>query len=91
MLANDTIGTGPRLQFLTEDDSLNDRIEHDFLRWSAAVSLPEKLRLMRIARCQDGESFAMFQTNPKKLKELCQSGFQQHPYKFDLQLLHCLL
>ena len=70
MLANDTIGTGPRLQFLTEDDSLNDRIEHDFLRWSAAVSLPEKLRLMRIARCQDGESFAMFQTNPKNRNEV---------------------
>ena len=63
-LANDTIGTGPRLQMLTEYDDLNRRIERDFMMWSAAVRLPEKLRTMRMARCQDGEAFAIMGTNP---------------------------
>ena len=32
MLANDTVGTGPRLQMLGEDEELNDRIEAAFAR-----------------------------------------------------------
>jgi lambda family phage portal protein len=63
-LANDTIGTGPRLQMLTDDDELNREIEYEFSAWSQAVRLPEKLRTMRMARCQDGESFAMLVENP---------------------------
>ena len=64
MLANDTMGTGPRLQMLGEDEGLNDRIEAAFARWSEAVRLPQKLRTMRMARCQDGESFAIMAQNP---------------------------
>jgi len=64
-LANDTIGTGPRLQMLTDNEDLNRRVERDFMMWSGAVSLPEKLRTMRIARCQDGESFGILGYNPK--------------------------
>jgi lambda family phage portal protein len=63
-LANDTIGTGPRLQMLTEDDELNRAVERDFAAWAQAVRLPEKLRTMRMARCQDGEAFAMLVENP---------------------------
>jgi len=63
-LANDTIGTGPRLQMLTDDDELNRDVEREFSAWSQAVRLPEKLRTMRMARCQDGESFAMLVENP---------------------------
>jgi lambda family phage portal protein len=63
-LANDTIGTGPRLQMLTEDDELNRDVEREFSAWSQAVRLPEKLRTMRMSRCQDGESFAMLVENP---------------------------
>jgi lambda family phage portal protein len=63
-LANDTIGTGPRLQMLTADDELNRAVERDFAAWAQAVRLPEKLRTMRMARCQDGESFAMLVENP---------------------------
>ena len=29
-LANDTVGTGPRLQMLTGDETLNREIEHEF-------------------------------------------------------------
>jgi lambda family phage portal protein len=64
-LANDTIGTGPRLQMLTQDAEANRRIEQEFARWSKAVSLAEKLRTMRMARAQDGEAFAILTSNPK--------------------------
>jgi len=58
-IANDTIGTGPRLQLLSDDIELNRQVERDFAAWSNVVGLPEKLRTMRMARCQDGESFAL--------------------------------
>jgi len=77
MLANDTIGTGPRLQMLTLDENFNDEIEAAFLKWSDAVRLPAKLRTMRMARCQDGEAFAVMATNPKV----------RHEVKLDLMLI----
>ncbi|MFN7022310.1 MAG: phage portal protein, partial [Phycisphaerales bacterium] len=49
-LANDVVGTGPRLQLLTEDDDANERIEQAFAAWARAVGLPEALRTMRMAR-----------------------------------------
>jgi lambda family phage portal protein len=64
-LANDVIGTGPRLQLLTQNDEANQRIEHAFMMWSKAVRLPEKLRTMRMARATDGEAFALLTNNPK--------------------------
>lgn len=64
-LANDTIGTGPRLQMLTDDEELNSRIEGDFAKWCDLIHLPEKLRTMRMARCRDGETFAILAQNPK--------------------------
>ena len=64
MLANDTIGTGPRLQFISSDDEVNERVENDFNAWAKEIDLAQKLRLMRMARCQDGESFAVLGTNP---------------------------
>ena len=77
MLANDTVGTGPRLQMLTEDEEFNDKIEKQFVRWADAVGLAWKLRCMRIARCQDGESFAVLATNPKV----------RHPVKLDINVI----
>jgi lambda family phage portal protein len=64
-LANDCVGTGPRLQMLSGDDEANRIVEMEYMRWSEAISLPEKLRTMRIARAQDGEAFAMLTANPK--------------------------
>ena len=52
-IADDTIGTGPRLQMLMESDELNKEIEHDFLVWAKRVHLAQKLRTMRVARCQE--------------------------------------
>lgn len=63
-LANDTIGTGPRLQMLTDDAEANARIEDAFERWSRAVDLPGKLRTMRMARAESGEAFALLVSNP---------------------------
>jgi lambda family phage portal protein len=64
-LANDAIGTGPRLQLLTADADANRLIEREFVVWAKAVNLAEKLRTMRIARAQDGEAFAVLTSNPK--------------------------
>jgi capsid protein len=63
-LANDVIGTGPRLQLLTDNGDANRRIEREFTEWSKAVNLAEKLRTMRMARAQDGEAFAVLTSNP---------------------------
>lgn len=63
-LANDSVGTGPRLQMLTPSEDINRRIEHDFLAWAKTVHLPEKLRTIRMARCQDGEAFVLLAQNP---------------------------
>ncbi|MEG1880407.1 MAG: phage portal protein, partial [Oscillospiraceae bacterium] len=65
MLANDTIGTGPRLQMLTADEKINSKVESDFQQWAECVRLSGKLRTMRMVRCQDGEVFAIIATNPK--------------------------
>ena len=63
-IANDAVGTGPRLQMLTESESVNRLIEHDFTVWAKRVHLPAKLRTIRMARCQDGEAFAIMAQNP---------------------------
>jgi lambda family phage portal protein len=65
MLANDCIGTGPRLQMLSQDEDFNDEIEAEFMMWAEAIRLPSKLRTMRMTRCQDGEAFTVMATNPK--------------------------
>ena len=64
-LANDVIGTGPRLQLLADNAEVNQRIEREFSRWARAVGLAEKLRTMRMARATDGEAFAILASNPR--------------------------
>lgn len=76
-LANDTVGTGPRLQMLTDDAGINRTVETEFHQWAQAVGLAEKLRTMRMARAQDGEAFAILAGNPRIA----------HAVKLDLQLI----
>lgn len=64
-LANDVVGTGPRLQLLTDNAEANRQIERAFEAWSKAIGLAEKLRTMRAARATDGESFAILTSNPQ--------------------------
>ena len=45
-IANDCIGTGPRLQMITDDDESNRLVEQEFMLWADAIGLAEKL-----ARC----------------------------------------
>jgi lambda family phage portal protein len=60
-IANDGIGTGPRLQLVSESMSEADAtfVEREFHAWMNATQLAEKLRTMRVARCEDGEAFAI--------------------------------
>lgn len=63
-LANDVIGTGPRLQMLTPNAGVNRRIETAFQKWASRIRLGQKLRTMRLAKCVDGEAFAILTSNP---------------------------
>jgi lambda family phage portal protein len=63
--ANDVIGTGPRLQLLTKDDAINERITLAWRRWSKLIRLRSKLSLLVRAKLNDGEAFAQFTTNER--------------------------
>ena len=66
-LANDVVGTGPRLQMLLgdgADGTVNQAIEREFAAWARAVDLAGKLRTMRMAKSVDGEGFAVLTANP---------------------------
>lgn len=64
-LANHVIGTGPRLQMLTDDADANRLIEREFARWAKATQLALKLWTMRVSQCESGEVFAVLSTNPQ--------------------------
>ena len=76
-LANDTIGTGPRLQMLTDDADANRRIEEAFSDWARAVDLAAKLRTARMARAESGEAFGLLTSSP----------MLDTPVKLDVRLL----
>lgn len=63
-LANDLVGTGPRLQLLDDSEAAR-AVEKAFFNWSWTVDLASKLRTMREALVVDGEAFAMMITNPR--------------------------
>lgn len=77
-LANDTIGTGPRLH-IRDDSGLStqDRkfVQREFALWAKATRLASKLRLMRIAKAEAGEAFAVMSSNERL----------RHPVKLDLR------
>lgn len=63
-IANDCVGTGPRLQLLTDNAEVNSIIEAKFAGWARAINLGQKLRTMWMAKITDGEAFAVLTTNP---------------------------
>lgn len=69
-LANDLIGTGPRLQLMTSDKGANRRVERSFNRWSREIGLAAKLRTMRVSKAVDGEVFALCATNESLLHDV---------------------
>ena len=76
-LANDCVGTGPRLQVLTEDSDGNRKIEQAFGNWASAMGLAEKLRTMRVSKATDGEAFCMLTAN----------GALSSPVQLDMKLI----
>lgn len=76
-LAEDAIGTGPRLQLtlaeLTKEmkgreDAIRSALqgrEMRFRQWAEQIGLTDKLRLARIAKARDGEVFLRIVRNPK--------------------------
>ena len=64
-LADYSIGTGPRLQALTNSPKENLQIERSFTAWALAAQLAQRLRTMRMARTGDGENFAVLANNPQ--------------------------
>lgn len=76
-LAQDTIGTGPRLQLHTDDEAVNTEIEREFSTWARAINLAQKLRQMKTAKTVDGEAVAKLVTNPRV----------PHPITLDVELV----
>lgn len=64
-LANDLIGTGPRLHLRSPNQAANRQVRDAFAQWASAAKLSEKLRTMKLAKCQDGEAFSLFVNNPR--------------------------
>lgn len=64
-LASHVVGTGPRLQLLTESDESNRQIEAAWEFWARQVKLASKLHTMRQARARDGEAFGVLVQNPR--------------------------
>lgn len=62
-LANDIIGTGPRLQMLTESEGFNREIEQMWRDWCSRVDLAHKLRIMHQSRVESGECFLAMTNN----------------------------
>ena len=76
-LANDIVGTGPRLQMLTDDDTFNREIESMWREWCASVDFSQKLRLVHQSRVEAGECFIALTTNPRVM----------HPIQMDLDII----
>ena len=76
-LVKHIVGSGPRLQMLTDSKVLNSDVENRFLEWSEAVGLSEKLTTMQRGELVSGEVFATLSSNPKLIT----------PSQLDLNLL----
>ncbi len=76
-LANDCVGTGPRLQLMGISGDDARFIERSFIDWARTIDLAEKLRCMRVAMAEDGEAFALLISNPSLVT----------PVQLDLKLI----
>ena len=74
-LADVCIGTGPRLQMLSDDEDFNSVVEEEFVAWSEAIQLAERLKTLRMSKIADGEAFAAILKNPKV----------KHPVEIDIR------
>lgn len=63
-LAEDTIGTGPRLNLSGGDDKAMQRRERRWRKWAKRVKLVKVLKVARMAKARDGECFLVMGNNP---------------------------
>ena len=63
-IADHTIGTGPTLQFLSDDKRLNELLEELWKEWTQATAFANKLWLMKETQVRDGECFLLTIGNP---------------------------
>jgi lambda family phage portal protein len=65
-LANDLIGTGPRLQLSIPgvDREITRAVESAYANWARAANFAEDLRILHSTKVRDGEGFALLTTNP---------------------------
>lgn len=92
-LANDMVGTGPRLQLAVDSVAAQSmptnrvanntrwlqQAERLFNEWASEIGLAAKLRTMRMSKAVDGEAFAVFTQN---------DGLRS-PIKLDITLIEC--
>ncbi len=64
-IAGDFIARGPVLQILTDDTDARRQLQNGFARWAKATRLWQTLRLARLSKLIDGETFLLFTTNPR--------------------------
>jgi len=79
-LVTDTVGTGPRLQMLTDDPKLNEAIEDQWRLWSCATNWPLSLRVLCGTKYVAGECFGVFRDS-KRLEK------QGYPITLDVRLI----
>lgn len=79
-LVNDTVGTGPRLQMLTPDASLNAAVEDGWRLWAAATMWALNARVLAGVRYVAGECFGVFRDS----KKLDRMGY---PVTLDVRLI----
>lgn len=70
-LVGDTVGTGPRLQMLTDDGKLNEGVEDLWRMWCASTNMALNFRVLAGVKYVAGECFAVFRDS-KKLERMGQ-------------------
>lgn len=67
-IADDTVGTGPRLQLRSgmTSSKTDEIVEDEFRRWAKLNKLSAKMRLARKSKCGSGEVFALLVRGHKR-------------------------
>lgn len=79
-LVVDTVGTGPRLQMLTDDDKLNEAVEDQWRLWAGATNWALNSRILCGVKYVAGECFGVFRDS----KRLTKLGY---PVTLDVRLI----
>ena len=78
-LANDTVGTGPRLHLGLRNERYNARVQRSWHEWACSISLSDKIHTMKVSKTVDGEGLGKIGVNP----------YLESPVTLDFRLLEC--